>query len=448
MAEQSNKDIHDIFIANSIYPDVRSIFTRLQTLDEIKDECYVVLDTNVLLTPYTIGKDDLLDQYRKTFKPLSSEKRLIVPGQVAREFAKNRAIKIAELYQQISGKQVPSMQKGKYPLLSSLDKYEELVRLEEEIDKKLDEYRQTFKKAIENMKSHIREWRWNDPVTLLYNEIFDEDTIIDPTFDKEEMQKDLEHRQLYKIPPGYKDHAKDDRGIGDLLIWHTILEVGKTRKKSVIFVSGDEKTDWYLKGEGGSALYPRYELVDEFRRSSEGQTFHILKFSLFLELYGASKEVVDQVRKEEASLINSGRVIDIKSEKEVTKAIVNWLFTMYLGVASISNSDSGLPNIVFTDATGSRVGAIYNLYLHAEDAFILLKQLIQVINISFNVTSLYDEFLVFMVYCDALQADKARDIIDHEIALSEILLPDKVSFIVGYLSDDIFLSISIFCLQK
>ena len=301
MAELNKKDEFDIFIANSTYPDVRSVFTPLQPLNQIKDDCFIVLDTNVLLTPYTIGQEDLLEQCRKTLKPLSSQKRLIIPGQVAREFAKHRANKLAELYQQLSKKEVPSMRKGKYPLLSSLEHYKEIVRLEEEVDKKLEEYRQAYKKAIDAMLSHIQEWRWNDPVTLLYSEIFDKDTIFYPPLDKEALQTDLEHRLLYNIPPAYKDRAKDDNGIGDLLIWHTILEIGKSKKKSIIFVSGDEKSDWYLRSEGRS-LYPKYELVDEFRRKSEGQAFHVVKFSRFLELFGASNKVVEEVRREETLL--------------------------------------------------------------------------------------------------------------------------------------------------
>jgi predicted nucleic acid-binding protein len=315
MEDQSNKDTYDIFIMNSIYPDVRSIFAPLQPLDRIKDDCFIVLDTNVLLTPYTIGQEDLLDQCRKTFKPLSSQKRLIIPGQVAREFAKHRANKLAELYQQLSRKQVPSMNRGKYPLLSSLEHYMEIVRLEEEIDKKLEEYRQAYKKAIDVMLSHIQEWRWNDPVTLLYSEIFNEDTLVDPAIDKEALQKDLEHRLLYNIPPAYKDHAKDDNGIGDLLIWHTILEVGKSKKKSIIFVSGDEKADWCLRSEG-RALYPRYELVDEFRRHSGGQTFHLVKFSYFLELFGASEKVVKQVQQEESLLQRQETIKKLEETRE------------------------------------------------------------------------------------------------------------------------------------
>lgn len=315
MVDQSDKATSAIFSANSIYPDARSIFTRLQPLDEIKDDCYIVLDTNVLLLPYSIGDEDLLEQIRKTYRPLSAKKRLIVPGQVAREFAKNRANKIAELYQQIADKQISPLQRGKYPLLNSLKSYQMIVDLEEEIDRKLGEYRQKYEKAIKEILAHIQEWRWNDPVTQLYSEIFDEDTIIDLPIEEETLQSDLEHRLLYNIPPGYKDRGKDDRGIGDLLIWHTILEIGRTKKSSVIFVSRDEKADWQIRSKG-NALYPRYELVDEFRRASAGQAFHMVSFAYFLELFGASEKIVQQVQQEE-SLLQKAETI--KKEVEVGK---------------------------------------------------------------------------------------------------------------------------------
>jgi len=74
------EDKTDIFIAKSIFPDTAPIFTfLLQPLDEIKNSCFVVLDTNVLLAPYTIGEEDLLDQCRRTYKPLIETNRLIIP---------------------------------------------------------------------------------------------------------------------------------------------------------------------------------------------------------------------------------------------------------------------------------------------------------------------------------------------------------------------------------
>lgn len=305
MADSNKKDEFDIFIAQSVYPEAASVFTsQLKSLDEIKDDCLIVLDTNVLLAPYIIGKedpgkDDLLEECRKIYKSLIEMKRLIIPGQVAREFANRRVDKIAELYQQLSDKKAKIQQiaRGKYPLLNSLSEYQVVEHLQEEINKKIREYQEAVNKVL----AHVQRWQLNDPVRSLYHELFNEDAIFDPRFDKEETKKDLHRRALHSIPPGYKDRGKEDSGIGDLLLWYTILELGKGHKKSVIFVSGDEKPDWFKQSQN-VALHLRYELVDEFRRKSEGQSFHVVKFSKFLELYGASNKIVEEVRREETLL--------------------------------------------------------------------------------------------------------------------------------------------------
>ncbi len=286
-------------IRYGIYPEAASVFTsRLKSLEEIKNDCYIVLDTNVLLTPYSVGEAHLLDQCRKTYKSLITQGRLIIPGQVAREFAKNRAGKLAELYQQLARKkQLSQIQSGKYPLLNSLADYKEVTRLEGEINSKIQEYQ----KAVSRVSEYIQGWQWNDPVSLLYNELFTKDVVVEPQISEEFVKEDLDKRHLHKIPPGYKDATKEDKGVGDLLIWHTILEIGKTRKKSVIFVSGDEKADWFQQSEK-LPLYPRYELVDEFRRLSGEQSFHIIKFSRFLGLFGANETIVEEVKREEGIL--------------------------------------------------------------------------------------------------------------------------------------------------
>lgn len=175
-----------------------------------------------------------------------------------------------------------------------MDEYQKALRLEEKIDDLIHKYRDT----IQNVLDRIRNWTWDDPVSLLYSELFEKEVICDYQPDKEKISAELARRQIHNIPPGYKDAGKNDSGIGDLIIWLTILEIGKMQKKSVVFVSGDEKADWWHRSEG-QALYPRYELVDEFRRSSNGQSFHIITFSHFLEIYGASENIVQEVREEE-----------------------------------------------------------------------------------------------------------------------------------------------------
>ncbi len=298
MDKERQESKFDIFIANTVFPEAKSLFAAgPQSLNSIKDDCIVVLDTNVLFIPFTTGQESL-EQIYATFKMLVGTSQLIIPGQVTREFAKNRATKLAEVFQQLNRKMnsIPELQMGRYPLLESLDVYQTGVSLEKEINSKIREYR----KALGDVLEYVRSWIWNDPVSLMYNDLFRGNVVLDPEFDQAQVAKDLEVQQLHKIPPGYKDAQKDDKGIGDVLIWLTILEIGRSHKKNVIFVTGDEKADWWYRSEKQS-LYPRYELVDEFRRISEGKLFHMIHFSTFLNLYGASEKVVDEVRQKESA---------------------------------------------------------------------------------------------------------------------------------------------------
>ncbi|MGK3958953.1 PIN-like domain-containing protein [Sorangium sp. So ce118] len=209
-----------------------------------------------------------------------------------------------------------------------MPEYNDLGRLEKEIDGLLRRYRD----AVDRVLDLVSEWNWNDPVSLMYAELFAGDVVYDPVFDQGDLAQDLAYRQIHKIPPGYKDSAKEDNSVGDLLIWRTIIEVSKSRSKNVLFVSHDKKSDWWHRSEG-KALYPRYELVDEFRRLSGGGTFHVAELSRLLALYGASDEAVSEVKREEVrreemhgqlALLPSGQQTgDVPLE--VQEAALDWL---------------------------------------------------------------------------------------------------------------------------
>lgn len=240
------KEELDIFIASSIYPDAASISrSEHKPLEAIKQDCYVVVDTNALLLPYTVSKASF-DEIRKTYQLLINEKRFVVPAQVAREFAKNRAARLGDLYQQLAKKrdsiQLPKRGEA-YPFLESINEYQELATVEDELHKLANKYR----KVIGNLMDSIRGWSWDDPVSRLYGDLFKEDLVFELELDdakKSALKQELNRRSIHKIPPGYKDSAKPDEGVGDFLIWQTILEIGKKYQKGVIFVSGEEKPDW------------------------------------------------------------------------------------------------------------------------------------------------------------------------------------------------------------
>jgi rRNA-processing protein FCF1 len=285
----------DIFSNLKIYPNASQIFqTALAPLQDIKNDCLFILDTNALILPYSTGSQSLTE-ISKIYSKLKKARKLFVPAQVAREFARNRPIKLQEIFQQVSRKRnsLPVIAIGSYPLLEDLAEYKESLKLEKEIKIILDKYKELLGQVVNKVKN----WTWNDPVSLLYREIFTPDLIIEPTIDEEEIKLDLTYRSLHKIPPGYKDSSKPDDGIGDLLIWRSILEMGK-EKKHIVFVSGDEKADWFYNSEN-QALYPRFELLSEFQQISDNKSFHIIRLSTLLTILNANQAVIHEIAEEE-----------------------------------------------------------------------------------------------------------------------------------------------------
>ncbi|PWI49502.1 hypothetical protein CEE45_01540 [Candidatus Heimdallarchaeota archaeon B3_Heim] len=294
----SNNEKKEIFSLKSIFPQAHEVFSiNLESLDKLKDSCLFVLDTNALLVPYKI-KQESLDQIEQTFRCLIDANRLIIPGRVAREFAIHRPKQICEIFHHLSQrKKTQKLKIGTYPLLESLENYDKLKSIQKEINQNISEYRKT----ISLLLSQIQGWTWNDPVSLIYNQIFSKEVIEDPEFDPKKIEEDLKRRIQHRIPPGYKDSSKPDKGVGDLLIWYTILEIGKREKKNVVFVSGDVKADWWHQSDN-NPIYPRYELVEEFRNHSGGFNFHIVQFSEFLDLVGVPGKVIDEVRRAEITV--------------------------------------------------------------------------------------------------------------------------------------------------
>lgn len=133
------------------------------------------------------------------------------------------------------------------------------------------------------------------------------------------------------MPPGYKDYREGDlvsrNPAGDLIIWFSILELAN-RGKDIIFVSSEQKADWWHRSSDESSinLYPRYELVEEFRRVSQGKSFHMLSLSSFLALFGANESIIEEVKDEE---INMGFKSNKFLEADLWPSIFDWLKRIY-----------------------------------------------------------------------------------------------------------------------
>lgn len=79
-------------------------------------------------------------------------------------------------------------------------------------------------------------------------------------------------RHLKGIPPGYQDaHKGAPLMYGDNLIWHELLEYAAASDRPLLFVSNDQKDDWYDKATGS----PRRELALEMLSVSDTEYHHM-----------------------------------------------------------------------------------------------------------------------------------------------------------------------------
>ncbi|MFL7961590.1 PIN-like domain-containing protein [Pseudomonas kielensis] len=116
-------------------------------------------------------------------------------------------------------------------------------------------------------------------------------------------------RYQHKVPPGFKDASKGGDGTllidrcapyGDYIGWLQLMDKSKESGAGVIYVTGDNKEDWWLK-HSGKTVGPLPELVDEFVQITE-QHFYMYQPDRFLEYANsflhqeASPEAVEEIR--------------------------------------------------------------------------------------------------------------------------------------------------------
>src|SRR6185312_4362444 len=140
-----------------------------------------------------------------------------------------------------------------------------------------------------------KSWRGNDPVTTIYHDLFNGPVVVELDQSRETIEKQWAERLRRRIPPGYKDGSKADTGIGDFLVWLAILKLAAEQKKNLIFVTGEEKSDWFIRADG-EGVYPRPELMNEYRRASGGKSLRLSKLADLLDDMDVPAELVKEVR--------------------------------------------------------------------------------------------------------------------------------------------------------
>jgi hypothetical protein len=292
-AEQVVK--RDAFWLTDLYPDAKALFRHEQPkLSDISDKCIVVLDANVLLFPFEMQSASVTE-IEKVYTKLADESRLIVPGQAAREFYKNRTSKIAAIADVIDGavdRAKRQIFEKPIPLLEGDQDYIDAKALAVEIINKGKEIVKKLSAVNERLKDEVG----GDRVSSIYRKVLG-DCICEIALNDEqrkEVVNEVARRAQLEIAPGFKDHEKEDGGVGDYVIWKTAMQEAARRKAHCIFVTEENKPDWFVKRKG--AFQPRPELLDEFRAETLGKSVHLIPLSGLLSVFKASDEVVQEVQ--------------------------------------------------------------------------------------------------------------------------------------------------------
>jgi predicted nucleic acid-binding protein len=125
----------------------------------------IFLDTNVLLAPYRTSTETLA-AIKDAYGLLKREARLLVPGQVAREFARNRPSLVASVYKAISDQRGVSIGNS-YDPPAILQNVEQNLKAKSELEKAKEALRK-YRNALEELMATVRGWQHSDPVLEVY----------------------------------------------------------------------------------------------------------------------------------------------------------------------------------------------------------------------------------------------------------------------------------------
>ena len=305
------------------------------------EKAIFVFDTNVLLNLYRYSaktRNSLLDAFE------SFQDRVWIPYQVAYEYMRKRCEVIYETVQRYD--------QFKKEIDSFTNKAVETLRLTSNDEEVSDLKRYLFKWLDSNKDRNLLVLSAEeDEILEKILSIFDKK--VGASLSEDELRTIKEEgKERYKksIPPGYKDDKKrnggedDNNAYGDLIIWKQIIKYAKTNQVGIIYVTHDQKEDWWniVKGK---TIGPRFELRKEFQNETQ-QEFHMYSMNSFISAYNKMNEVpIDKSAVQEVISLEktyNGRKVRSKREFTVSETIARTEDT----IAKIQNRISRREGII------------------------------------------------------------------------------------------------------
>jgi hypothetical protein len=265
-----------------------------------------IFDTNVLLDLYRLSREGREDW----LKALSKISKRFMPYQIGFEFHKNRLKVIKE--EKINNENlITTINKEFSDLENSLKNFS---RIKNQVSK-IEEIKEIFFKNIQEEISGYPDFFNDDQVLNVLHAVFKDS--VGPEFNQDELRilyKEADERFKENIPPGFKDQKKiDNSKYGDYIIWKQVLNFSKKNTSDVIFITRDEKEDWWdiLKGQ---KIGPNFYLSYEFFKNS-GRYYYQCTPESFLKFF---KQYIDVTIKEN-SITETARVSELSNFYEKAK---------------------------------------------------------------------------------------------------------------------------------
>jgi predicted nucleic acid-binding protein len=250
----------------------------------------IVLDTNVLLDLYTHDS-----QVRGTALEIlnAARERVWVPHQVAREFWRNRLLRIAQ-----ATRRADKVAEGRQGILAAVNLLRPYGR-----DDRFDEVKSLLNQKFDEIEAIINAARGEqfdahevianssaDPVLRALSELLEGHVGEAFSADDESLLiKTAQDRAAARIPPGYEDEEKSpEKAAGDFLLWEQTLRHVEAlgNCKAFVLVTQDSKSDWRVPHPlSRNALGPHPALVQEALIRT-GARLHLLRPEEFYQVAG------------------------------------------------------------------------------------------------------------------------------------------------------------------
>lgn len=247
---------------------------------KIWENAYIVIDTNVIMNFYRYS-DTSREELWKVLEILKD--RLWMPYQISFEYLKNRE-NIIDNVEKSFTKIKEEFRKNAETLknkLQTVDKKD--MKCKDNIINVINESNEKIRKIIEKEQDEQHDFKNEDIVLKKMLQLFNGKCSENETEEKiKEIKAEANRRCENKIPPGYLDFKKQENH-GDYYIFYSLKQKSKKEKRDIIFVTDDDKEDWYLKKDG-MIKSGRLELLQEFYVETK-QLLLICTTDLFLKSY-------------------------------------------------------------------------------------------------------------------------------------------------------------------